>query len=361
MQQPLTADVHLVLGGDRVDAVTALTRRLGGRVGIAGVLGDLNRTATPTKVPGRAAVWGFTWSAEDRRSQRWFPQGITTSADQSDLEQVHGCRVLCTSWYSKERGGVHKGSRVTFVDIADPDRPRYRHVLLVEPVVRRDGRVDVVPVRIHAGGLVWHGPYLHVAATARGICTFRVDDILRVYAGGDRGALSVEDGHVDSFGYRYLLPLSSTYESRAADGVEPMRYSFLSLDRSAQPHRLVAGEYGARGMTTRLIGFELDPSTSLLATGSDGRAVPLAFPDTGLRSMQGAAVVDGTHYVTTSAGRHGRGSLWVGSPGSLDRFARVLPVGPEDLTYWPSTGRLWSLTEYPSRRYVFAMERSAFD
>jgi len=38
-----------------------------------------------------------------------------------------------------------------------------------------------------------------------------------------------------------------------------------------------------------------------------------------------------------------------------------LPVGPEDVTYWPSTDLLWSLTEYPGRRFVFAIKRAQFD
>jgi hypothetical protein len=39
-------------------------------------------------------------------------------------------------------------------------------------------------MNIHAGGIVWAGPYLHIAATNRGFVTARVDDIMRV-AGDD--------------------------------------------------------------------------------------------------------------------------------------------------------------------------------
>jgi hypothetical protein len=39
----------------------------------------------------------------------------------------------------------------------------------------------------------------------------------------------------------------------------------------------------------------------------------------------------------------------------------VLPVGVEDLSYWPSEDRLWSLSEYPGRRFVFAMDRARLD
>lgn len=362
MPRPKATGVRLLPAREYVDEVDVLTRRLGGRVGLAGVLSDLNRSARVVEVPGEAAVWGFRWSDEDNRSHRWFPQGITTSADAGELDHFDGHRVVCTSWYSQVVADLHKGARLTFVEITDPTSPRYRHVLLVESVVRANGQVDVVPVRVHAGGILWHGPYLYVAGTARGIYAFRLDDILRVYSGGDPQRLQVhDDGRVDSFGYRYVLPVHFTYDAVADRGIEHLRYSFLSVDRSTTPHRLVAGEYGARAMTTRLISYELDPQTSLLSTQEDGHVRPLSLVESGIRSMQGVSVVDETYYVTTSAGRYGKGSLWVGRPGSFRRFPHVLPVGPEDITYWPSTGQLWSLTEYPGRRYVFAMNRSQFD
>ena len=53
-------------------------------------------------------------------------------------------------------------------------------MLLVEPFLRDDGSVDVRPVTVHAGGIVWHGDHVHVAGTARGFSSFRLDDIVRV-------------------------------------------------------------------------------------------------------------------------------------------------------------------------------------
>jgi len=363
--------VHLVPSGERVDEVAALASLMGGRVGLEGVLADLNRTAVVATVPGRAPVWGFRWNAEDNRSQRWFPQGITTSADRGDSSEVDaeevdadgvdGRLVVCTSWYSQDIGGLNKGARVTFVDVTSRSAPRYRHVLLVEPFLSAAGVVDVRPVHVHAGGLVWHGPYLHVAGTRRGLLSFRLDDIVRVPTSGDASALRLHpDGAVDGFGYKYLLPVRFTYDAFAEDGFEQLRYSFLSLDRSTSPHQLVAGEYGRDGKTTRLVRYELDPTTSLLITHADGVARPLQLPVVGVEGMQGATVVDGTYYVTTSSGRYGYGSLYVGQPGAFTCHAKVLPIGPEDITYWPSRDELWSLTEYPSRRYVFVMNRSEF-
>ena len=64
--------------------------------------------------------------------------------------------------------------------------------------------------------------------------------------------------------------------------------------------------------------------------------------------------------MTTSAGRYRLGSVWSGVPGALRRHRFAIPVGPEDITYWPSTDELWSLSEYPGHRYVFAMRRGWF-
>jgi hypothetical protein len=36
-------------------------------------------------------------------------------------------------------------------------------------------------------------------------------------------------------------------------------------------------------------------------------------------------------------------------------------MGPEDIAYWPSTDELWSVSEWPRRRWIFSMKRSWFD
>jgi hypothetical protein len=357
----LSPGVHLRRSEDRTAEVEALASALaghgGGRVGLGGVLTDLNRAARHARVPAPAASWGFRWDDEDTHSRRWWPQGITTTADRGVAEAYDGRRLLLTSWYSKDLAGVHKGSRITVVDLSE-DPPRYRHVLLVEAFTRDDGSVDVRPHKVHAGGIVWHGDHLHVAGTARGISTFHLGDVMRVGTLGDRDRLGIGTG---SFGYRYLLPVRLTYDAFAEDGHERMRYSFLSLDRSGGEPRLLAGEYGRGGASTRLVDFALDEATALLRASEEGHARPVSLSPQGVEGMQGATVVDGRWYVTTSAGRYLRGSLYVGGPGAFRRHARVLPVGVEDLAYWPSRDELWTLSEYPGRRYVLAMDRTRFD
>jgi hypothetical protein len=357
--EPVDHGVHLVRTAERVEEIDLLAERLGGRVGLSGVLEDLNRTARPTRVPGRAVAYGFRLDEQDSLTRRWWPQGITTSADADAAEVVEGRRLVVTSAYSKHVDDVAKGARLSFVDVSDRTAVRYRHVLLVEPYAGRGGRVSMRPVDLHAGGIVWHGDHLHVAGTRRGIATFRVADLLRVPAGGDPSRLGVEDDGVHAFGYRYVLPARFGYEAMTADGLEQLRYSFLSLVRGGSGHELVAGEYGRGAMTTRLVRYEIDSATSLLRTDGGGASRPLVV-DTGIGHMQGATVVDGTWYVTTSSGPFRLGSVWSGRPGALRRHRFAMPVGPEDITYWPSTDELWSLSEYPAHRYVFAMPRTRF-
>src|SRR3954447_20361474 len=114
-RDPLSS-IHLRRTDENTADIDEAERLFGRRVGLPGVLDHLNRKAVRTRVPGRAVEWGFTWNDSDSRSQRWWPQGITTSADATDTEDIDGRRLLMTSWYSKVVGGSNRGSRITVVD-----------------------------------------------------------------------------------------------------------------------------------------------------------------------------------------------------------------------------------------------------
>ncbi|MEI2821036.1 MAG: hypothetical protein V9E81_12825 [Marmoricola sp.] len=340
--------VHLRRREENLDEIAAVIDRLGKPVGLQGVLEDLNHQATQTKASGRAPSYAFGWEADDNLDQRWWPQGITTSADANDTGAVHDRRLLITSWYSKgaEPGvpGPNEGSRITIVDL---ETLKYRHVLLVTATTDMFGRPAVAPLRVHAGGIVWFGDYLYVAGTKRGLFTAHLDDLMHI------------ESDSDTFGYRYVLPVRYVYDAFADDGHELLRYSFLSVDRSTSPPELVAGEYGVLDMSTRLARFEFEDD-GLLRADEDGCARPVFIDDGGVGHMQGACVVGGRYYVTSSRGRWRLGNMYSGTPGKLRRFRFALPPGPEDISYWPETDQLWSLTEYPSRRVVFAMNRKQF-
>ena len=255
--------VYLRRGEENPAAIDALASLLGGRVGLRGLLSDLDRRGRsvwtrPFWPPGGAVHRAFTWDRADRRTEQWWPQGISSSADASDTEEVEGRRMLAVTWYAKDVGEGGQGSRVTFVDLEDR---RYRHVLLVMPRLHKDGSLELQPLRVHAGGLVWCGDYLHVAATARGFMTFRLDDLMRVPDdhAGRADAFGLDGDRLSSYGYRYLLPVRFAYQGLAEDGHEKFRYSFLSVDRAASPPQLVAGEYATVNKgTRRLVHYALD-------------------------------------------------------------------------------------------------------
>lgn len=354
--------VHLERTEENVAEIDALAGVLGGRAGLDGLLGDLKHRARESlagRLLGRAVDRAITWDAYDRRDPVWWPQGISTTADASDTGDLGGRRLLVTTWYSKKVDGVSRGSRVTFLDL---DTLEYRHVLLVDPRFDDDGNLALSGVRIHAGGVVWAGPYLHIAATARGFVTCRVDDILRVPGDDERpDEIGVFGEQVASFGHHYVLPVRFAHKAYADEGHERLRYSFLSLDRATSPPSLLAGEYGRRGQTTRLARFDLDPQTWLPATAEDGCSRPVGLEEGGVVQMQGAVVARGRHHVTVSHGPWFPGSVYTGAPGRLRRRRMAVPMGPEDIAYWPSTDRLWSLSEHPRRRWIFSMRRGWFD
>lgn len=335
-------------GRDLGRSVEVLTRSLGGRAGIDAVLADLDRSAVVVDVPATAADYGFRWDDEDFTDEEWWPQGITTSADASDLDDISGRKVIVVAWYAKRLKGLTQGVRLTFVDVTDEAAPCYRHVLLVEPVRRRwSRRVTMKPVPVHAGGIIWYGPSMLVADTRGGIRTFEVDDICRVAA---------KDGWR---GYRYVLPQRTSYSALNDRGVSPFKFSFVSLDRSGDEHQLVAGEYG-KTTGNRLVRFSFDAGRAALAL-EDGAARPLELLRDQPAHMQGAAVVSGTYYITTSRGDSTPGSLWVrGAGAEPHELPGVLAIGCEDLTYWPQRDQLWNCSEYPGKRYVYALLRSQF-
>lgn len=333
--------VHLQRTDERVGEIEALAGACGGRVGVAGVLADLDRRAHRSWAPGLKVSRALSWDRRDAGTRHWWPQGVTWNVEPG----ASGPReVVAVSWYSK-----NGGARISFLDLAER---RYRHVLLVHAVTGEDGRVGLTPLRTHAGGIVWVGPYLHVAGTRKGIYTARLDDIVRI----------PDAAQLASHGYRYVLPVRFSYTAHADDGHEPLRYSFLSLDRSGDDGpALVVGEYGRRKQTTRLARYPLDPATYHLVSGEDGFSRPLLLEEKGARGMQGAAMVRGRWFVTSSRGPWGLGAMYAGTPGRFRRHRWALPFGPEDVSYWPAKDLLWSVTEHPWRRWVFAMKRSRFD
>lgn len=353
--------IHLTPAADRGREIATLCGSAGDPVGVAGVVAGMTRQARPSRLGralGRAVTEAFAWDEADSRDPRWWPQGISSSADAVPGEHVAGRPLLVTTSYARHVGETSHGCRVTFVDLGTL---RYEHVLLVEPGVDDDGTPTLAPVHLHAGGIAWHGQWLHLAATARGLVTCRVDDILAVGDPDTGERLGVEGGRVTAYGHRFVLPVRFVQRAGTDPDHERFRYSFLGLDRSddATP-ALVSGEYARGGRTRRLVRYEIDPGTGLLRVDDDGSARPVSVAD-GVGRMQGVVVRQGRHLVSVSAGPWLPGTVYAGRPGGLRPHRLAVPMGPEDLTYWPSTDRVWSVTEHPWRRWFFAMRRAWFE
>ncbi|WP_435771869.1 hypothetical protein [Nocardioides sp. SYSU DS0651] len=341
--------LHLRRTAENVAEIDALAASLaaegGGRVGMAGVVRDLplrlRRTWAPSpRLLGRRVTAAFTWEAADRRDSNWWPQGITTSAD-TGLADDLGHDVLATSWYAKDDAG----SRVSVVDLA---RRRYAHVLLVTPTYD-DGVPGLAPLKVHAGGIVWHGPYLHVAGTGRGFFSCRTDDVLRVPAGSA----------LETHGHRYVLPVRFAYRGASDEGVDRLRFSFLTVDRAGDPPSMVVGEYGSATQTRRIGRFPIEAGTWLPQADGEGFVRP-EVDERGATRMQGISLVGGDYYVTASCGPWTPGTVHVGRPGAFRAHRWATPMGPEDLVWWPETGSFWSVSEHPRRRWIFAMRKEGF-
>ncbi len=277
-------------------------------------------------MPAAAAEEGFRWSLWDGRTPVWWPQGIDVRRD----EGTEGGQLFVVSWYAQRRGtGV--AARLTFVRLRPRRRPRYQHVLLVE----RGPAGALTPINVHAGGIAWHGSRIYVADTFGGMRLFDVEDIALVHRARWRRPR----------GFRYVIPQAAAFDALTPAGGRRMRYSFVSLEEGEEGPQFVVGEY-RDGDDGRLARVPVDP-------GEQGSTLKFHAP--ALRRMQGACVVDGTWFVTTSAGS-GPGDLWVGEPGSLARHEGVLPPGPEDLAREPGTRMLWSLSEHPGRRFVYRID-----
>ncbi len=349
---------------------------------------DLNREAiTPVtgargfNVPASHGPVGFVWNEGDREVEEWMPQGI------GGFER-DGRRWLVVAWYAKdlaedttrpEEALSYRGARVSLVDLTDPARVRYRHVLLVQDaanVARKElfrMRAPAVagyrqgerfaPVPIHAGGVEVFDHWLYVVDTQLGVRVFDLDRLIAAEADPAKRACGVVDGRPVAFDYRYVLPQIAHYR---VQGAAP--YSCLALDRASMT--LWVGQYLAPGTA------EASAVTGLplRADGRLGeRATSMTFPkdkDGGAAFRVQGAFRRGDETWLAITGQ----STYEGSTARLVAYrdgARTghrwrWPHGAEDLYYDDARDLLWCLTEHPKRfwsrhdRVVFGVKLGTY-
>jgi hypothetical protein len=264
---------------------------------------------------------GFRWNKGDDDVNYWYPQGITGSADATANGIVDGRRALLVSWYSKNG----KGARVSFVNADKLATATYRHVLLVDRKLR--------PITTHAGGIAWFGNYLYVAETHGGLRVFDMRHILKVPP-------------ANALGYEFALPQAGSFRTTAKSLV----FSFVSVDRTSSS--LLTGEYRKGRTGGRLVRWKLDPASGLVVPGP--AAAAFSAP---VGNVQGALSLNGRLGTSSSAGES-PGTLLSGAPGQA-AAAHSWSIGAEDLSFAQTSGRVYSLTEVPGARTVFAVPASS--
>ncbi|MBX3275597.1 MAG: hypothetical protein KF729_35385 [Sandaracinaceae bacterium] len=341
------------------DALLARLSAEGGgrRVTLDEVRADLNREGragltaqTATRLAGRGAV-GFRWDAGDDAVDYWYPQGITGSADAGD-----GTRGwLLVSWYHRTDERPTRGVRLSLVDASDPARPRYRHLLLVDPVERAAGP-DLGPAEydsggaLHAGGIAWIGTRLYVADTSQGLRVYDLSRIARVSHADDTARIGIGGGRSDAHGYRYVVPRIGRW--RRAPGTCAARFSFVARGELDGAPVLVTGDYRADELGGRLAAWPLAGSD--LAVDATGVAWAARAAVPGQTRIQGGLYAGGAWYLSCSSQEGSNGLLYRASEAGTTSAPWV--YGAEDL-YRDADDRLWTAAEHPNRRDVVSVPR----
>jgi hypothetical protein len=332
------------------------------------VLDSANRATASCSAHAPALLASFCWRSDDEGSLDWYPQGITTSADATNDPNglYQGRSAVLATWYW-HAGGTEKGDRIAFVDYSNPAAPAYRFVLLVHPYTDSAGKPNFQPeldtdgTSLHAGGLLWYGHYLYVPDTWGGFRVFDLDHLWKVTTGDETKIGRQSDGTYQALNYAYALPEAFRFTASVAGGYAKERFSAVSLDRtSGGGESIVVPEYNTGTSDThRVIRYPADPSTSLLGpAGSDGLVHATEAYETGLLNVQGAACVRGRFFTsasyTTSSAKYGTLGTFTRGAGPT-QFVNTLQPYPEDLSYAAYDDALWSLSEHPGSRAVYAM------
>ncbi|KAF8069198.1 hypothetical protein FPV67DRAFT_1109888 [Lyophyllum atratum] len=326
---------------------------------VSDVLADTNHVNPTKTVSASNFLRGYSWESvsgyDDENTDKWYPQGITTSADALDTGVYEGKKVILIDWYDHTTEG--KGVRVSFIDRTASGAASYRNVLLVEPYTDASGNANFKAVPVHGGGIMWYGNTLYVVDTNNGIRVFDLDHIYKVSSGAGIGRQSATV--YEAFGYAYVIPQSRNYKAAAV--TPAMRWSFISLDRTTTPDSIVVGEYAADSTVPapRLVRFSIDYTTRLLTTTSSVATATWAYQVDILR-MQGGTSINGKFYLSRSNGLTTRGDLVTWVPGSAAVINSALAPGCEDLSYNHNADELWTLSEHPGSRYFYAVKASAF-
>ncbi|KAM7202202.1 hypothetical protein V8F33_002919 [Rhypophila sp. PSN 637] len=316
-------------------------------VKVADVFNDANHKLSTNSQGWK--VWPTDFN--DQGTEKWTPQGITSTADALDAGTYEGKDGWLVSWYQNT---PLKSVRITFVDRSNDE---YRHVMLVRP----NAKDDFTTVPIHAGGILWYGNTLWVVDTDNGIRVFEMTNVWQVNTDGE-GVGKMSAGGYSAATYKYVIPQIRWYKWTSPF---PFRHSFMALDRTTTPDSLIIGEYTNGSEPTpppiRFVRYELDYTTRKLKTDSNKVAKAVWAYCVNIDNMQGAVSADGKFYISTSNGKTKDGDMYGWAPGrGAYNNKGLLPRGPEDVSYDKRGGGwVYSVTEHPGYRYIWKTKASS--
>ncbi|EFY87876.1 hypothetical protein MAC_06124 [Metarhizium acridum CQMa 102] len=250
--------------------------------------------------------WEKANDFNDVDTEKWYPQGISSTADAAEVGTYDGKDGWLVSWYSDESHQV----RISFVNRATK---KYRHALLVSP----SADDDFGGVGTHAGGIMWYRDTLWVVDTSNRIRVLHMTNVWEVGSGDKVGKISA--GKYSAAGYKYVIPQIRWYKWTPSFS---FRFSYISLDRTASPDRLMVGEY------------QPDEKKPIRMTGADKTAMGVWASCYDILRTQGAMQANGKIYVSRSNGANTNGDIWGWIPGKGAAINKgVVPRRPEDLSY----------------------------
>lgn len=360
----------------------ATTANLDSKLNNVGVTEVLNSANHPTRscssaeaetLPTAPAVsTSFCWDTGDAATEDWHPQSITSSGDADDDGAWGANKLLLAGWSyvgTATAEHPHNTVRVAFIDYNDPSAPKYRWVLLVTPI---SGGEDFRAIQAHAGGISWYGDKLFVSGQQgdnNALYVFSMQHILQ--ASVNDSDIGKVDGGYSAWGYQYVMPAigSYGYDTTCSGGVDTGTPCFdsISLDRKSVPNSLVTTEYLNNGTKARLVRYDFGSDYLLGGSSAGGAGTAVSAHEaflSGVGNIQGVLAQGDTWYVAHSSGSSGvHGSLWTQTTGSSTPTCggtyQCWAEHGESLSLWSSTGRVWSLTEWPGLRTVFAVPLSS--
>lgn len=366
-----TGNYGLVWHATNPSALTALDNALPNAT-LSTVVASANHTMPSCGTAQNAALpltptatAKLCWDDGDAATDVWNPQGLTSTGDADDDGALGTDRVILSGWQYTAADRLDD-ARVAFIDYHDPAHPAYRWVYLVAP---NSTGSNFSAAKAHLGGMLLYGDKLLVTAVGGSTVAIRVFSLSHLLQMTDgSNSIGKNSNGWAAYGYQYAMPQIGYYTYAAgactmANNTGTPCFSSISLDRSTAPHSVVAAEYFDNGLGSRLFRYPFG-TDYLLKTASGGAVAATEAYRSGVANAQGVLSYSGRWYVAHSSATT-NGQLWRLTPGATGAAASCTVGGssthacwalhPEALTYWLSDHLVWSQTEWPGQRALFAV------